>query len=143
MGQLKVLIVDDSLLMRDIIIESIEEAFPDIEVSGANNGEEAQKLLSRRHFDLMLCDWEMPGLKGNDLLQWLRENSSQRAMPFIMITARGDVESILEVKQLGVTDYIVKPFTSETLCQKVKTVLAKSSWSDPRSPEVLNWYKSP
>jgi DNA-binding response OmpR family regulator len=142
MGQLKVLIVDDSALMRDIIIESIEEAFPGIEVSGANNGEEAQKLLSRRHFDLMLCDWEMPGLKGDRLLQWLREESSQREMPFIMITARGDVQSILEVKELGVTDYIVKPFSSETLCQKVKTGLDNSSWSDPQSPEVLNFYRS-
>jgi DNA-binding response OmpR family regulator len=123
MGQLSILIVDDSSVTRDIIKESIEEAFSDIEASGARDGEEAQRLLSSHHFELMLCDWEMPGLKGNRLLEWLREDSSQQTMPFIMITARGDMESILEARRLGVTDYIVKPFSPETLCRKVKTVL--------------------
>ncbi len=136
MGQLKLLIVDDSILMRDIIKESIADVFPDVQASVANNGDEAQKLLSRRHFDLVLCDWEMPALKGNQLLQWLRENSSQKTVPFIMITARGEKESILEVKQLGVTDYIVKPFTSDTLCQKVKAVLENSGWSGAPTPGV-------
>lgn len=136
MGQPRVLIVDDSFLMRDIIKESIEDAFSDVEVSGAINGEEAQKLLSCRHFDLVLCDWEMPALKGNMLLQWLRENSSHKSVPFVMITGRGDKESILEVKELGVTDYIVKPFTPDTLCQKVKTILENGGWSYPQSPDV-------
>lgn len=136
MGQPRVLIVDDSFLMREIMKESIEDAFSDAKVSGVNNGEEAQKLLSRKKFDLVLCDWEMPELKGNTLLQWLRENSSQKEVPFIMITGRGDRESILEVKELGVTDYIVKPFTTDTLCQKVKTVLENGGWSNPQSPDV-------
>jgi DNA-binding response OmpR family regulator len=131
MEQPRILIVDDSVLMRDIIKESIEEAFSGVGVSGATNGEEAQKLLSSRHFDLVLCDWEMPALKGNTLLQWLREDSSHKRVPFIMITGRGDRESILEVKELGVTGYIIKPFSPETLCQKVKTVLEKGGWSYP------------
>jgi DNA-binding response OmpR family regulator len=127
MEQLSVLIVDDSLITRDIIKESIEEAFSDVEVSAASDGEEAQKLLSSQPFELVLCDWEMPGLKGNRLLQWLREESSQQTVPFIMITSRGDKESILEARKLGVTDYIVKPFSSETLCRKVKTVFKNST----------------
>jgi len=129
MGRLRLLIVDDSVLMRDIIKESVEEAFPEAEASVAGNGDEAQKLLSRKTFDLVLCDWEMPALRGDQLLQWLRESSSQKSAPFIMITAKNQKESILEAKKLGVTDYIVKPFTPDILCLKVKAVLEKSGWS--------------
>lgn len=136
MGHPRVLIVDDSSLMRHIMKESIEEAFSGIKVSGANDGEEAQEMLSTEQFDLVLCDWEMPALKGNTLLQWLRESSPHKAVPFIMITGRGDRESILEVKGLGVTDYIVKPFSPDTLCQKVKPILANGGWSYPRSPGI-------
>ncbi len=137
MEQPRVLIVDDSPLMMHIMKESIKEAFSDVRLSGANDGEEAQKMLLNQHFDLVLCDWEMPALKGNTLLQWLREDSSHKTVPFIMITGRGDRESILEVKELGVTDYIVKPFTPDTLCQKVKTVLEKGGWSYPQDPGIF------
>jgi len=135
MGQLQLLIVDDSTLMRDIIKETVEEAFPEVHTSVANNGDEAQKMLSHKHFDLVLCDWEMPALKGNELLKWLREGSSQQAVPFIMITAKGEKDYILEVMKLGVTDYIVKPFSPELLCQKVKTVLKTKGWNEPLSAE--------
>jgi CheY-like chemotaxis protein len=75
MGQLKLLVADDSSLMRGIIKESIEEVFPEITVSMASNGIDAQKMLSKQRFDLVLCDWQMPELKGNELLKWLRESS--------------------------------------------------------------------
>lgn len=134
MEQLRLLIVDDSSLMRDIIKETIEEALPGVLTSMASNGDQARKMLTQKHFDLVLCDWEMPALKGNELLQWLRETSTQQKVPFIMITANDKKENILEVMKLGVTDYIVKPFTPETLCQKVKTVLKNNGWSAPPSP---------
>lgn len=135
MGQLRLLIVDDSILMRDIIKETVEDAFPDVLTTVANNGDQAQKMLSQGHFDLVLCDWEMPALKGNQLLQWLRESSSHKTVPFIMITAKGEKEHIMEVMKLGVTDYIVKPFTPDLLCQKVEIVLKNSGWSNSRSTE--------
>jgi DNA-binding response OmpR family regulator len=137
MGKLAVLIVDDSFLMRDIIKDSIKDAIPGVAVSLAGNGDEARKKLTDMTFNLVLCDWEMPELNGNELLKWLREDSSQKTIPFIMITAKGDRDSILEVMKLGVTDYIVKPFSPEVLCQKVLAVLKKSGWSEPRRPGGL------
>jgi DNA-binding response OmpR family regulator len=126
MKKLRVLIADDSSLMRDIIRESLGEEFEFIEPVMATNGEEArQKLLAGSHFDLILCDWEMPGLNGDELLRWLREESHIKNVPFIMITAKDDGESIMEVIKLGVTDYIVKPFSPETLCEKVTRVFKK------------------
>ena len=135
MGELRLLIVDDSTLMRDIIKETVEDAFPEVRTSVANNGDQAQKMLSRGHFDLVLCDWEMPELKGNELLKWLRESSSLKTVPFIMITAKNEKEYILEVMKLGVTDYIVKPFSPDLLCQKVETVLKNSGWNEPPRAE--------
>jgi DNA-binding response OmpR family regulator len=126
MNRLRFLIVDDSGLMRDIIKETITEAFPAVEALTANSGDEAQKMLENKHFDFVICDWEMPGLNGDELLRWLRESSPLKTVPFIMITAKGEKEAIIEVMKLGVTDYIVKPFTPEILCHKVQNVLNKA-----------------
>lgn len=131
MNKLHLLIVDDSMLMRDIIKESIEETFPYIETAMANNGDEAKTMLSKKHFDLVLCDWEMPEMNGDALLRWVRESSPLKTVPFIMITARVEKESILEVMKLGVTDYIVKPFTPDTLCHKLAVVLKKMGLHQP------------
>lgn len=127
MNKLRFLIVDDSGLMRDIIKETITEEFPEVEASMACSGDEAQKMLENKHFDFVICDWEMPGLNGNELLKWLRESSPLKTVPFIMITARGEKEAIIEVMKLGVTDYIVKPFTPDVICSKVHKVLNKKA----------------
>jgi DNA-binding response OmpR family regulator len=124
MNKIKVLVADDSSLMRAFIGETLEEEFNFIESVMANNGEEAKIILSGSdHFELVLCDWEMPGLNGNELLRWIREDSHLKTLPFIMITANSEGEGIVEVMKLGVTDYIVKPFSPEILCQKVTQVL--------------------
>jgi DNA-binding NarL/FixJ family response regulator len=131
METLQLLIVDDSSLMRDIIKDTIDDAFPNVHTSVANNGEQAQKMLSHGHFDIVLCDWEMPAPNGSELLKWLREGSTHQKVPFIMITAKDDKEHILEAMQLGVSGYIVKPFTPDIICQKVKPLLKKIGWIEP------------
>lgn len=123
MEKIKILIADDSSLMRDIIKETVSEAFPFVQAFTANSGDEAQKMLLNHHFHLMLCDWEMPGLNGNELLKWVRESSGHKDIPVIMITAKGEKESVVEVMKLGISDYIVKPFTPDRLCHKIKNVL--------------------
>jgi CheY-like chemotaxis protein len=109
--------------MRDILKESILETFPYIEVREAGDGKEAQKLLEREHFDIVLCDWEMPGLNGIDLLRWVRSTPPLETLPFVMITGTTEKESVVECINAGVTDYIVKPLTPEALCQKIKKIL--------------------
>ena len=119
----KLLIADDSVLMRDIIKDSLIEAFPGIIVREAATGKEAQKKLENEHFDIVLCDWEMPELSGLDLLKWVRSTPSLATLPFIMVTgttAKGSVEECISEK---VTGYIVKPFTPEVLCQKIGAIL--------------------
>ena len=119
----KLLIADDSMLMRDILKDSIAEAFPDIVVHEAATGKEAQRKLQNEHFDIVLCDWEMPELSGLDLLKWVRSTPSLATLPFIMVTGTTAKESVVECISEKVTGYIVKPFTPEVLCQKIAAIL--------------------
>ncbi|MEW6115879.1 MAG: response regulator [Nitrospirota bacterium] len=121
----RVLVVEDMLFMRDMIVSFIRKIFPDIEVDVANNGADAQKKMEIAPPDLILCDWEMPDIKGNELLRWMRNHHSSAisAMPFIMVTAKREREAILEAKELGVTDYVIKPLTIDLLSSKIKAVL--------------------
>ncbi len=123
MNKIKLLIADDSMLMRDILKESILETFPYIEVREASAGNEAQRMLESEHFDMVLCDWEMPGLSGIDLLRWVRSTPALKTLPFVMVTGTTEKKSIVECIEAGVTDYIVKPLTPEGLCQKIKKIL--------------------
>jgi len=120
---LKMLIVDDSMLMRDILKESILETFPSLTVSEAGTGDEAQKMLQMEHFDIVMCDWGMPGLSGIELLKWVRSNPSINRLPFVMVTGTTAKESIVECVAAGVTDYVVKPFIPELPCKKMQKIL--------------------
>jgi CheY-like chemotaxis protein len=122
-NKIRLLIAEDSMLMRDILKESILDRFPYIEIREAGAGDEAQKMLEREVFDIVLCDWEMPGMNGIDLLKWVRSDSALNTLPFVMVTGTAEKESVEKCIAAGVTDYIVKPFTPEALCQKLKKIL--------------------
>lgn len=89
------------------------------------NGKKAQTILMRESFDLVLCDWEMPEMSGLELLTWCREQAHLKAMPFVMVTSRGDKENVVQAIQAGVSGYVSKPFTNEQLLNKVKQALHK------------------
>lgn len=119
------LVVDDSHMMREFIKAAITESFPSVEVYDASNGKEAQQKLEAARFDVVLCDWEMPEMSGSDLLKWVRSTPPVKDIPFIMVTAKREKESILDAINTGVTDYIVKPLNAEVLCQKLTAVLRR------------------
>jgi CheY-like chemotaxis protein len=99
--------------------------FPGIKLEDAVNGKKAQTILMRESFDLVLCDWEMPEMSGLELLTWCREQPHLKAMPFVMVTSRGDKENVVQAIQAGVSGYVSKPFTNEQLLNKVKQALHK------------------
>jgi CheY-like chemotaxis protein len=111
--------------MREFIKAAITESFPSVEIYDASNGKEAQQKLEAARFDVVLCDWEMPEMSGSDLLKWVRSTPAFKDIPFIMVTAKREKESILDAINAGVTDYIVKPLNAEVLCQKLTAVLRK------------------
>ncbi|MDB6144361.1 MAG: Response regulator receiver protein [Pseudomonas sp.] len=130
MSKVSVLVVDDAPFIRDLVKKGLRNYFPGIHIEDAVNGRKAQVLLEREVFDLVLCDWEMPEMSGLELLAWCREQPNLKAMPFIMVTSRGDKENVVQAIQAGVTDFIGKPFTNEQLLTKVKKALAKTGKLD-------------
>lgn len=125
MSKVSVLVVDDAPFIRDLVKKCLRNAFPGIVTEDAVNGRKAQAILSREAFDLVLCDWEMPEMSGIELLTWCRQQESMKALPFIMVTSRGDKENVVQAIQAGVSDFIGKPFTNEQLLTKVKKALSK------------------
>ena len=125
MSKVSVLVVDDASFIRDLVKKCLRNYFPGMRIEDAINGKKAQALLAREAFDLVLCDWEMPEMSGLELLTWCREQESMKAMPFVMVTSRGDKENVVQAIQAGVSGYVSKPFTNEQLLTKVKQALNK------------------
>ncbi|KAB0568509.1 MULTISPECIES: response regulator [Pseudomonas] len=125
MSKVSVLVVDDASFIRDLVKKCLRNYFPGIKIEDAVNGKKAQSVLMRESFDLVLCDWEMPEMSGLELLTWCREQAHLKAMPFVMVTSRGDKENVVQAIQAGVSGYVSKPFTNEQLLNKVKQALHK------------------
>ncbi|WP_158889614.1 MULTISPECIES: response regulator [unclassified Pseudomonas] len=126
MSKLNVLVVDDAPFIRDLIKKGLRNLFPGLVVDEAADGRRAQTLLGKQRFDLILCDWEMPGMTGLELLSWFRAQPDHKGVPFIMVTSRGDKENVVQAIQAGVSDYMGKPFSNEQLAAKVKKALQRT-----------------
>ncbi len=116
---MRILVVDDSTTMRRIIINSLKAAgFTDLVEAG--NGEEALKTLDG--VNLILTDWNMPVMDGLSLVKEVRSDAAMNSIPIIMVTSEGARDEVMEALAAGVNDYIVKPFTKDTLAEKVKLI---------------------
>ncbi len=120
---MNVLVVDDSNTMRKIILRSLQAVGISQAVEAADGAEGLEKF-QQQHFDLVLTDWNMPIKSGLDLVRGIRALGSQT--PIIMVTTEAEKGRVLEAIQAGVTDYLVKPFTAETLREKLGTFSAAS-----------------
>lgn len=130
MSKVSVLVVDDAPFIRDLVKKALRSQFPGIRTEDAVNGRKAQQMLTRERFDLILCDWEMPEMSGLELLTWCRTQDALKAVPFIMVTSRGDKENVVQAIQAGVSDFIGKPFSNEQLTSKVRKALGRAGKLD-------------
>ena len=78
--------------------------------------------LKKEKVGLIVSDWNMPNMTGLDLLRAVREDMNLKSIPFLMVTAEGQKENVVEAVKAGVNNYIVKPFTPETFNEKLKKV---------------------
>ncbi len=138
MSKLKALVVDDATFVRDLVRRTMRSQFPSIELHEAADGRKAQALMGRDRFDLILCDWEMPEVSGLELLQWARGHSHYSDTPFVMVTSRGDKEHVVEAIREGVSDYLGKPFSPESLGKKVRKVLGSRLGDEGPAPEAAS-----
>ncbi len=113
----RVLVADDSSTMRKIIIRSLQ-AVGVPEAVEAADGNEAVNLFQPGKFDMVLTDWNMPGKSGLEVIQSIRGQDPN--VPIIMITTEAEKSRVLQAIQAGVSDYLVKPFTADTLREKLE-----------------------
>lgn len=121
--KMKVLVVDDFATMRRII-KGVLRQIGLKNFREAEDGKEALQLMKSEKFDLVLCDWNMPGMPGIELLKLVRADDELKDTPFVMVTAEAQKENILEAVKSGVSNYIVKPFTANAVEEKLKKVFA-------------------
>jgi len=118
---MKVLIVDDFASMRKIVGNILKHiGFKNI--IEADDGKSALKVLKKGKVDLILSDWNMPEMPGIDLLKAVRSDGELKDIPFVMVTAEAHKDSIVEAVKAGVSGYVVKPFTAETISDKLTKV---------------------
>lgn len=123
MGEGKILVVDDSPLVRKLAEISLQEA--GYEVYTANNGEEGLKIAETVKPDLILVDFIMPKMTGSQLCKLIREHETLKDVPIILITGKGETVGQTFIEKYKVLDYFIKPFKSEDLVEKVKSTLHK------------------
>ena len=123
---LSILVVDDYATMRRIMRNLLRQIGIS-QVEEAEDGKSALEKLRSSTFDLIISDWNMLPMSGLDLLKEVRASTDLGALPFIMITAANTAENVVEAKEAGVSNYIVKPFTAETLRRKIDAVLGAAA----------------
>ena len=122
MTDTKILAVDDSPPMRRIIVNTLKRAgYTD--VIEASDGRDALEKLRADRINLVITDWNMPQMDGLALVKALRSSDEFKQLPVLMITTRSVREDIVKALKAGVNNYIVKPFSPETLRAKIQEVL--------------------
>lgn len=120
---MRVLLADDSGTMRTIIRRSLESVGVGTVVEAADGLQALELFKAGAGFDLVLTDWNMPGKTGIELIRDIR--AIDKKTPIVMITTEAEKSRVIEAIQAGVTDYLVKPFTTDVLRAKLeKFVLA-------------------
>ncbi len=119
---MKILVVDDFATMRRIIKNILRQiGYRNIEE--ADDGDVGLKLLKSQPFDFVISDWNMPKMSGLELLKAVRSDPQISDMPFLMVTAEAQKENVIEAVKAKVSNYIIKPFTAETLSEKINKIL--------------------
>ena len=115
---MKILIVDDFSTMRRIV-KNVLRQLGYKNIVEADDGATALPILKNDKIDFIVCDWNMPKMSGLDLLKTVRSDEALKSTPFLMVTAEAKKENIVLAVQAGVSNYIVKPFTAETMQEKM------------------------
>jgi len=121
---IKILIIDDTRSVHMFVKKLLSQGHVD-QVTSVYNGQEALDLLkSNTDFDLIFLDWNMPIMEGPETLQNIRKMGIQ--IPVVMMTTLSSEENINKMLELGVSEYMIKPFTVDILFQKIEFVLGKA-----------------
>ncbi|MGZ3689448.1 MAG: response regulator [Bdellovibrionota bacterium] len=122
--EINILVVDDVQAMR-VQIKDLLKSFGFRNITAVEGGGAAKKTLEDTAFQLILCDWHMTPTDGLEFLKYVRAHPNYKTVSFIMITAEGTKEKVVEAIKSGVDDYLMKPLTIEQIQNKVYGVLSR------------------
>lgn len=128
------LIVDDTKTIRSLLKEMLHNiGFRNF--TEAADGNQALQLLKDRAetpeaFEFIICDWNMPGMTGIELLEIRNNDERFKTVPFLMVTIESEREYVLKAVSMGVSDFVVKPFSESTVAHKIRGI-----WSRLENPQ--------
>jgi len=125
-----ILIIDDSAVAREIILDALRQSNLAATFLTAPNGSEALALLERQHVDLVLCDLEMPDIDGLGFLERVNDNDLWREIPVIILTGHETREEKIRGLESGACDYVTKPFDAGELVARVRIQLKIKTLQD-------------
>jgi two-component system chemotaxis response regulator CheY len=123
---MKVLVVDDFATMRKIV-RNILKQIGFTNIVEADDGANALEIIKSEKVDFVVTDWNMPNMTGLELLKNIRAENNAKDVPVLMVTAEGLANNVVDAVKAGVDNYIVKPFTAETVQTKIEQIFAKRS----------------
>jgi len=123
-SNMKILVVDDFGTMRKIIKNLLKE-LGYTNVDEAEDGAMALEKLKQGGFNFVITDWNMPNMPGIELLKTIRVTDGIKDMPILMVTAEAEKEKVVAAVQAKVNNYVVKPFTSAVLKEKIDSIFDK------------------
>jgi two-component system chemotaxis response regulator CheY len=126
----RVLVVDDSRVMREMIIACLR-AEGALEFAHAGSGLEAIERLSLKPFDLMVLDLNMPDIGGLEVIEFVRGQDKLRGLPILVVTTRGDESSRSRALETGASAFMTKPFAPEAILAEVRRLLSPGGQVQP------------
>ena len=124
--KLKILLVDDSDITRQVARKVLRNiGFTNI--VECKDGAEAYNQLSLNDFEIVIADWHMPNITGLDLLKKIRAGNRLKDVPFLMVTSEDKMEFVMQAIKAGVSSYIVKPVTVDSMETKLAEIFSKTA----------------
>jgi two-component system chemotaxis response regulator CheY len=120
----KFLVVDDSVTMRRIVVNTLKALGYNKYVEAEHGRDALDKLDSDGEINFVITDWNMPVMSGLELTKAIRNNEKVKTLPILMVTTRGVKEDIVQALQAKVSNYVVKPFTPQILKDKIDLILS-------------------
>lgn len=134
MSKFRILIVEDDADIQQLVSYNLIKA--GYNVTCADTGEEALQVLSNEPIDAMLLDLMLPGKDGMEVCSIVRESEKTRALPIIMLTAKGEEDDVVSGLDYGADDYVTKPFSPRVLLARIEAVLRRKP--DKQEGELSN-----
>ena len=124
LAHVKALVADDTGSMRGILRTLLGDVGI-TQIDAVNSGEAAISAINTKSYHIVICDWEMPGISGIDVLKYVRDNKRTKKLPFIMCTSGNSKGHLAEAVKCGVNDYLIKPFSQQKFEAKIVAILGK------------------